>query len=113
MRTSSPDQRFFPFPGSKRPFSQVGYDPLYVEPQRLSRARVESSYPISGPITHAVLIDYLFPIILNRGLPSHQNQSSGGEATLIIFRRESKKLLILETIIYTADIESQFGAKWS
>ncbi|KAL6585569.1 hypothetical protein OROMI_002213 [Orobanche minor] len=121
-RISSPDHRFFPFPGSKRPFSQVGYDPLYLEPQGLSRARVESSYPISGPSYSSRGVDGLsFPYHPQPRPAFTSNQSSGGEATLIIFRRESKKLLIIEreTIIYTADIEyaqnrlSQFGAKWN
>ncbi|KAI3447354.1 hypothetical protein Pfo_004019 [Paulownia fortunei] len=43
-----PDHRF-PLPGSKRPFSLVGHDPSYMEPQGLSRVRMESSYPVSGP----------------------------------------------------------------
>ncbi|CAA0843019.1 RNA-binding (RRM/RBD/RNP motifs) family protein, partial [Striga hermonthica] len=39
----------FPSPGSKRPFSLVGYDPCHLELQGQSRARTESSYPILVP----------------------------------------------------------------
>ncbi|KAI3443377.1 hypothetical protein Pfo_000042 [Paulownia fortunei] len=45
---SIPDHHF-PLPGSKRPFSLVGHDPLYLEPWGLPQRRIESSYPISGP----------------------------------------------------------------
>ncbi|XP_057805194.1 uncharacterized protein LOC131020427 isoform X2 [Salvia miltiorrhiza] len=50
-----PDHRFF-LPGSKRPFSQVGHNPLSVEYQGLSRVRAESLYRISGPssLSHGV-----------------------------------------------------------
>ncbi|GFP89182.1 heterogeneous nuclear ribonucleoprotein q [Phtheirospermum japonicum] len=52
----------FPFPGSKRPFSQVGYDPLYVEPRGLPRTRIESAYPISGSSSSSRGVDVLpFP----------------------------------------------------
>ncbi|KAL3825648.1 hypothetical protein ACJIZ3_021677 [Penstemon smallii] len=39
----------FPSRESKRPFSLVAHDPLYLEPRANPRARIESSYPISGP----------------------------------------------------------------
>ncbi|KAH6797497.1 hypothetical protein C2S52_022051 [Perilla frutescens var. hirtella] len=50
-----PDHHFL-LPGTKRTFSQVGHDPLYVERPGLSRVRVESSYQISGPssLSHGV-----------------------------------------------------------
>ncbi|XP_042040321.1 heterogeneous nuclear ribonucleoprotein Q-like isoform X1 [Salvia splendens] len=46
----------FLLPGSKRPFSQMGHDPLSVEHQGLSQVHAESLYRISGPssLSHGV-----------------------------------------------------------
>ncbi|KAL6507083.1 hypothetical protein OROHE_021982 [Orobanche hederae] len=121
---SSPDHRFFPFPGSKRPFSQVEYDPLYVEPHGLSRARVESSYPISGPSYSSRGVDGLsFPyhpqprpaftsesVIGRRSYPNHFQER---EQEASYYRERDYNLYRRCEIEYAQNRSSQFGPKWN
>ncbi|XP_011094163.1 nucleolin isoform X2 [Sesamum indicum] len=46
---TTPPHHHLPLPASKRPFSLLEHDPLYLEPRGLPRQCTGSSYPISGP----------------------------------------------------------------
>ncbi|KAK6126547.1 hypothetical protein DH2020_039715 [Rehmannia glutinosa] len=78
-RTGTNDLHF-PIPGSKRPFSLMEYDPHNQEPQGLSRVRVESSYPISGPSSSSRGAGVL-------SFPYHPQQEPGFTSESVIGRR--------------------------
>lgn len=68
----------FLLPGSKRPFSQVGHNPLYVERQGLSRVRVESSHQISGPSSLSHGVDLLLSPYHHQPGPGLPSESING-----------------------------------
>ncbi|KAA8516882.1 hypothetical protein F0562_017300 [Nyssa sinensis] len=60
----------YPSPGSKRPFSVLGDDPLYSDPRGYPRARLEGSFPIASP-------SGLSQGIGMTSLPSYHQQGAG------------------------------------
>ncbi|KAL0410247.1 UNVERIFIED_CONTAM: Heterogeneous nuclear ribonucleoprotein Q [Sesamum latifolium] len=88
---TTPPHYHLPLPASKRPFSLVEHDPLYLEPRGLPRQCTGSSYPISGPSASSH----------GFGMASRPYHHS----SWLHNRYGNKKLLTMETIACIVEID--------